>query len=76
MASEDWPETSNPATDGGQASLNLVPVPSPDKWGGLVSGRASDHKTFARTNMASEDCPETSTPHNVGKDVEEEKEVR
>ena len=53
----------------------MVPVPSPDKWGGLVAGRASDHKTFARTNMASEDWPETSTPHNVGKDVEEEEVV-
>ena len=36
-----------------EASLSSVPVPSPDKWGGLVAARASDHKTFARTNMAS-----------------------
>ena len=57
-----------------EASLSSVPVPSPDKWGGLVAGRTSDHKTFARTNMASEDWPETSTPHKVGKDVEEEEE--
>ena len=38
-----------------------------------MTGRASDHKTFARTNMASEDWPDTSTPHSVGKDVEEER---
>ena len=51
-----------------------MPVPCPDKWGGLVAGMAFGHKNFARTNMASENWPETSTPHNVGKDVEEEEE--
>ena len=39
-----------------------------------MAGRASDHKTFARTNMASEDWPETSTPYKVGKDVDKEEE--
>ena len=54
----------NPATEGvgGKASLNLVPIPSPDRWGGLVAGKAFCHKNFARNNMASEDWPETSTP--------------
>ena len=53
-------------------SLNLVPVPSTDYWEGLVAGRASGHKNFVITNLASEHWPETSSPHKVGKEEEEE----
>ena len=28
----------------------LVPVPSPDKWGGLAAGRASGYKNYAKLN--------------------------
>ena len=51
----------NPATKGGgEVSLNLVPVPRPDKWGGFGDRKTSYHKNFASTNMTCEDWPETS----------------
>ena len=28
----------------------LMPVPSPDKWGGLAAGRASGYKNYAKPN--------------------------
>ncbi|XP_068233579.1 uncharacterized protein [Palaemon carinicauda] len=40
----------------GQASLNLVPIPRPGKWGELAAGKGSGHENIAKTKMASADC--------------------
>ena len=40
----------NPATEG-TSQCNSVPVPSPEKWGGLGLGRASTHKTPCQNLM-------------------------
>ena len=53
-----------------------MPVPSPDKAGGLAAGRASSRKNRSQTNHegADEGLPAPATPTNGNGAVEEEEE--
>ena len=53
-----------------------VPVPSPDKMGGLAAGKASSHKNRSQTNHegAGEGLSAPATPTNGNEAAKEEEE--